>query len=125
MEEKQRNQSGTQEIRTLRAKLQQLEEQLSKSEQTIVKMDEIKQNLDEDYRQLSSELSVLTERDERRGRTEERCERILDSISRCRIDGQKMIRFVQSALQRQFLDPSLLFPASKGNAHHCTFSFVV
>ena len=113
-EEKQQNQADRDEILSLRAKLKNLEEQLSASEQTIVKMQEAKQDLDQDYRQLSSELFALTAKDKRRDKIEDRIECCLSSISRCRIDGQKMIRFIQSALDRQFLDPSLLFAASNG-----------
>jgi len=115
-QEEQRNQSDKNKVLSLQGKLKHLTEQLSESEQKVTKMNETNQILNEDCRQLSSELSAFILRDERRDKIEERIDSCLDSISRCRIDGQKMIRFLQNALQKQFLDPSLLFAASKNES---------
>ena len=124
-QEEQRNQSDKNKVLSLQGKLKHLTEQLSESEQKVTKMNETNQILNEDCRQLSSELSAFILRDERRDKIEERIDSCLDSISRCRIDGQKMIRFLQNALQKQFLDPSLLFAASKSNICYNYFPCII
>jgi len=114
-EEKNTNEDEKRQIVSLKEEINHFQEQLLESEQTIKKMNEIKENLELDNRELSSKLTFLTVRDDSRTKIDEGVNFCLETISRCRTDVQKMILFIRNALKSQFLDPSLLFATAKGN----------
>jgi predicted nuclease with TOPRIM domain len=84
--------------------------------EAIVQEDQLKQSrrtLENEITDLKLKFSVLHERYNCRSQSDHHIFYCITAIGRCRKNIEKAIDFITSAVQGQFLDPSLLFSSDQ------------
>lgn len=106
----------------LKEKVIALEATLEGIKQECINLQEVNSQLEQDVNGLASSLADAKARDECRSRTDSRVNHCISEIEQCSKAVDRMLNFIRSAIQGNFLDPSLLFSPFEGSANQRIFS---
>ncbi len=97
--------------------IQKLENESEKNRLEIKRLTEAKERLEEAVSSLNCKLEELNACEIIRKKTDECVKICIAGISKCQKCVKRLIDFINEAISKKFLDPSLLFSAGDGKSY--------
>lgn len=92
-----------------------MEAEVEELRMNSIKLEDTNKCLEDNIKKMSDNLEHFKAREDIRHRTIEDLKRSVVGISKCQRAVDKLIVFMQDAVMKKHLDPSLLFPPCDGN----------